>query len=193
MMITLKRANILLIWLIILVNAYTILAPVEPAISYWWKRRFTHSFTHLSVALDPQTSKYPIPDDNRVVIPSMLLDEHIYEGASPTIVDKGIWRRPQTSTPDKGSNTVLIGHRYIYGGDGGALYHLDTVKVGDEIALYWQKKRYIYKVDTVKIVPPTEISVEAATDKPQLTIYTCTPLWTATSRLVVIAKLEGTP
>lgn len=128
-----------------------------------------------------------IPTDSRLVIPKIALDQHIYEGTSPYLVNKGVWARPNTSTPPKGSNTVLVGHRFTYDGPA-TFYNLDKVAVGDPIVVYWRGKEYDYKVSETKVVPPTAIDVEAPTKDPQLTIYTCTPLWSAKNRLVVVAK-----
>jgi sortase A len=102
----------------------------------------------------------------------------------------GVWHLPYTSTPDKGGNTVLVGHRFTYAGPA-VFYHLDKVQVGDDVTMQWQNKTYTYTVTEVKVVPPTETSVEANTKDPQLTIYTCTPLWTAKNRLVIVAKPVG--
>jgi LPXTG-site transpeptidase (sortase) family protein len=39
-----------------------------------------------------------------------------------------------------------------------------------------------------KIVDPSAVEIEAPTTQKQLTLYTCTPIWTAKERLVIIAK-----
>ena len=95
---------------------------------------------------------------------------------------------PHTSTPDKGGNTVLVGHRFTYKNPEGVFYHLDKVQLGDAITLHWQGNAYDYEVAEIKVVPANEISVEDNTAEPQLTIYTCTPLWSVKNRLVIIAK-----
>lgn len=120
----------------------------------------------------------------------MAFDEEIHEGAYATTLRQGLWRRPNSSTPDKGSNTVIVGHRLTYSNPKGTLYNLDKVKMGDLIGLWWHGKRYVYTVTEAKVVHANEISVEAATEKPRLTIYTCTPLWLPKDRLVVIGELK---
>ncbi|MDP9129541.1 MAG: class E sortase, partial [Candidatus Binatota bacterium] len=109
------------------------------------------------------------------------------------ILDKGIWRWPAGSTPDKGGNTVLIGHRFTYTNPFGVFYHLDKVRPGDEIGLLWNNKNYVYRVSGVKVVPPTDTSVQNATADPRLTLFTCAPLWLPHNRLVVTANLETNP
>jgi len=61
--------------------------------------------------------------------------------------------------------------------------------MGDELGIYWQGKIYTYKVNAIRVVEPTEISVESPSDSPKLTLYTCTPLWSAKQRLVIEAGL----
>lgn len=122
----------------------------------------------------------------------MKLQQPIHEGDKAAL-NKGVWHTPLSSAPDKGGNVVLTGHRFTYGGPA-VFYHLDKVKQGDEIVLYWHKQKYRYQVEQVLVVPPSAAEVIAPTGQPRLTIYTCTPLVTAKNRLVIQAKpLEATP
>ncbi|MET1033370.1 MAG: class E sortase, partial [Candidatus Saccharimonadales bacterium] len=123
-------------------------------------------------------------------IPSLLLDQRINEGNDASTLAKGLWRRPQTSTPASGGNTVIVGHRLTYSNPRGTLYHLDKVQTGDSIGITWAGKNYAYTVREVKVVTAAAIEIEEPTTKPQLTIYTCTPLWLPRDRLVVIATPE---
>jgi LPXTG-site transpeptidase (sortase) family protein len=59
--------------------------------------------------------------------------------------------------------------------------------VGQKLALFWEGKEYLYEVTETKVVEATAVEIEAPTKDKQLTIYTCTPIWTAKQRLVVIA------
>ena len=55
----------------------------------------------------------------------------------------------------------------------------------------WEDKEYDYKVTSIREVPPTAIEIEAPTDANIVTLYTCTPLWSAKNRLVVVAELTN--
>ena len=196
----LKRVNRLLLGLIILVDGYIIMAPLVPAITFWWdgrggtKQRQLTAAVHRAAA--PSSVVAAAPQPNHVIIPSMLLDKPILEGLERDtykILNQGIWRWPTGSTPDKGSNTVLIGHRFTYTQPKGVFYYLNKVKMGDEIGVWWSNKLYTYTVSDVREVPPTETSIEDATPDSRLTIFTCTPLWLPKDRLVVTAKLEANP
>lgn len=181
--------------LILVVNSYTILLPLVPKLSYAKKIQDAKATNGLPYATaqdtsqTPNATRKPVPDDQRLVIPKIALDEHIFTGSDPYLVHKGVWARPNTSTPDKGGNTVMVGHRFTYNG-ASVFYNLDKIEVGDKISVYWNKTEYIYTVNETKVVPATQISIEDPTDTAQLTLYTCTPIWSAKDRLVIVASLD---
>ena len=102
-----------------------------------------------------QKTPPPAPAENTLVIPSINLQKTIYDGSSLSNLSKGVWRRPLTSSPDQGHNTVLVGHRFGYNGDG-VFYHLDKVNQGDKIFVYWFGKKHSYTVSKIIVVPPTD-------------------------------------
>jgi sortase A len=190
----LARVNTILLLLIILINGYTISLPAIPGAVFWWQNRGGKQTVRLEQKIHTLASKNPdrkaVPAENRLIVPSMAFDQAVFEGKTAKTLNKGLWHRPGTSSPDKGGNTVLAGHRLTYTNPQSTLYHLNKVSVGDPIGIWWNGKLYGYKVTEIKTVGPDEVSVEAPTDNPQLTIYTCTPLWLPKDRLVVIAKPE---
>jgi len=189
----LARVNTLLLTAIILVNGYVIVLPFIPNIIFWAQKQDGHHQQQLEDRIHKQPgtgANSPKSQGQQLTIPSMGLDEAVHEGSTARTLRQGLWHRPHTSTPDKGGNTVIVGHRLTYTDPRGTLYHLDKVKVGDDIGLTWRGKQYIYTVTTTKVVSATEISVEAPTDEARLTVYTCTPLWLPKDRLVVVAELQ---
>ncbi|HSD55648.1 MAG TPA: class E sortase [Candidatus Saccharimonadales bacterium] len=187
----LARVNSLLLVAILLINGYIIILPVIPKVAFWLQSNNKQHIRQLEKNVTvPVAANQVRPTENRLIAPSMVFDQQIFEGKSMATLKKGLWRRPNTSTPDKGSNTVIVGHRLTYSNPRGTLYNLDKVHVGDDLAVWWNGKRYHYSVTKTKIVTPDQISVENPTDNPQLTIYTCTPLWLPKDRLVVIATLK---
>jgi LPXTG-site transpeptidase (sortase) family protein len=189
----LSRVNSLLLIAIIAINTYVIAAPILPAASYWLQNRSGQKRQALEAKLQPVSSTAQPDSPNSLVAPAMLLDQPILEGVKSDmyrVLDKGIWRWPDSSTPDRGGNTVLLGHRFTYTNPQGALYYLDKLRVGDSIGMVWNGKTYVYTVQQVKTVRPDDTSILAPTDLPTLTIYTCTPLWLPRDRLVVTAILQ---
>lgn len=185
----LAHINTALLALIILINAYVVVAPFAPGVWFWWQSHHGQQTADLSQKIHQKSP--PKTQPNSVIIPSILLDKPILEGRDTyTILNKGIWRWPDGSTPDRGSNTILIGHRFTYTDPRGVFYFLHKIKIGEDIGITWQNKQYIYKVSDIKVVPPTDTSILSPTKKPTLTMYTCTPLWWPKDRLVIIAQLE---
>lgn len=171
---------------IVLINGYVLLAPFWPNVTYRVKAATTAPIPETDFAKLDRTS-------NHLVVPRLRLDTPILDNPDASTLDRGLWRRPNTSTPDKGSNTVMSGHRWVYNNPTSAVfYNLDKVKTGDKAVAVWDGKIYVYKVTEIKTVPPTAIEVEGPSTDNRLTLYTCTPLWTATNRLVVSAELETT-
>lgn len=185
----LSRINTLLVVVIILVNLFVLAAPLWPAFLFAREKQSSKAQAITKQVTAP-SSVNVAPDAQTLLVPSMVLDAPIHEGAGMQTLDKGLWRLPHTSTPDKGGNTVVVAHRFTYANPQGTFYHLDKVHRDDPISILWHGKKYNYRVAEVKRVPATEISVETPTDTPTLTLYTCTPLWNPKDRLVVRATLQ---
>ena len=193
----LSRVNTCLLVAIICINGYIIAMPLVPDIVFWFQSRYGHNAETLTKRIHtPQTktsdNTIPQPTGDRLIIPSMGLDVGYFEGPDARTLNKGPWLRPNGSTPEQGGNTVIAGHRFTYTNPRGEFYHLDKLKIGDEIGLYRNSTRQIFIVREVKTVAATEVSIEAPTPTAQLTLYTCTPLWLPKDRLVVIATPEKT-
>jgi LPXTG-site transpeptidase (sortase) family protein len=200
--VSLKKVNNILLIIIIFVNLYVALAPLIPVLIFDFQNHNGKGQQLQSIVDKPKTKKSftnptkVSPQPNHVVIPSMLLSDPILEGTIAQTfktLDHGIWRWPNASSPDKGGNTVLIGHRFTYTNPRGVFYYLNKVAVGDEIAVFWNNYQYIYKVSSVNVVPPSDTAIENNTANPGLTLFTCTPLWKPVDRLVVVANLEVSP
>lgn len=196
MRISLRHVNNTLLAAIIVVNLYIIAAPLTPSVIFWWQSHHTNRQQTLSGQLHRKSSQPTTPaaaKPNQLIVPSMLLDTPLLDGPvkdTYKILDKGVWRWPLGSTPDKGGNTVLIGHRFTYTNPKGIFYYLNKIQPNDEIGVIWNNKTYIYKVTSVSVIPPTNVGITAPTRNARLTMYTCTPLWLPKDRLVVVAELE---
>jgi sortase A len=191
----LARVNTVLVVIIAAINLSIILLPLIPAVVFLRQKHSSQAqallnTTERHTASDPNNQPIAATAE-QLIVPSMVLDTAVHEGTRKAL-NLGVWRIPHSSTPDKGSNTVFVAHRYTYTNPRGTFYHLDKVAVGDAIAVLWHGKKYVYGVDSVRQVAPTTLSVEAPTATPTLTLYTCTPLWNPKDRLVVTATLKGT-
>ncbi len=194
------RANNLILAAIILINGYIISAPLLPGIWYWWQTRTDTHVQQLTrkIAEAPKATKSttaaPLP--NELIIPKMLVDTPLVEGPmknSFNLLNKGAWHLPISSSPDKGGNMVIAGHRFSYTGPRGIFYYLNKLVPGDAIGVRWDGVMYNYTVQSTRTVGPTEVSVQQPTQDTRLTLYTCTPLWNPVNRLVVVAIPKENP
>lgn len=180
----LRHFNNALTFVVIALGLYLILMPLLPQATFWIRQK--------TGDLSKDNHSVQLPKDDRLVIPQMGMDAQVHEGMYTNTLEKGLWHRPRTSTPDKGGNTVIVGHRFLYGSPA-VFYHLDKVKENDEFNLFWKGKEYKYKVREVRVVAANQTSIESNTNEPTLTLYTCTPIWTSKNRLVVISDLVKDP
>lgn len=163
---------------------YHVVQP-EPSAPYETKLSGT---SYLPVIKDKDKPKKPVPSGYRLVIPKIGVDVEIVEGRDERALYRGIWRFPSSSTPEKGGNTVLTGHRFQYLAGPRTLYLLDQMQVGDAVIVYWQGKEYDYRVRERRVVNPDAVSILDNTSTPQLTIFTCTPVFSTKQRLVLFAE-----
>lgn len=191
--ISLRKINTGLSLLVVLLSLYIMLMPFLPTLFVWVSGTVTAPpplvRQNIASVLEAQDQEV-MPAENTLVIPSIRMQEFIHDGQTAATLSKGVWRRPYTSTPNNGSNTVLVGHRFTYTNPRGVFYGLDKIAVSDDIFVYWQQKKYHYRVQEVFVVKPTAVEIEAQTDEKWLTLYTCTPLWSGRDRLVVRASLQ---
>lgn len=143
-----------------------------------------------------------VTKDDRLIIPRITVDVPIIWDAVASSTDslnaamnKGVaWFNVSQahSRPGEKGNFALSGHSsndFFDNGDYKFIFApLERLQVGDPIYVNYQQKRYTYRVTTTKVVKPTDVSALATDNsKPVITLITCTPLGTATNRLLVFA------
>ena len=177
--------------LVILLGLYIIVLPFLPQIFYIFRDKSANviaPYTGDLAKSEGSTATSPPPKENRLVIPSIGVNEIIFEGSNIGLIrNGGTWHRPNSANPTQDNNTVIVGHRF-YGNNTATFYHLDKVLVGQKLALYWEGEEFLYEVVATKVVDATALDIEGPTEDKVLTLYTCDPIWTAKNRLVIIAK-----
>ncbi len=193
---TLNKINLILFSLILIIIISVLALPQIPRIELLLSniRQKKIELPENSALLQLDQKNVSVEDDNKItkrdnslILPSIFLDSKILGGDIDNL-NKGIWHRQFSGNPIDGGNMVLIAHRYQFTTGNNTFYHLDKVKTGDYLAVYWENQEYVYKVSDVFIVNPDEVYIEEQTNEHILTLYTCTPLWTAEKRLVVRAN-----
>lgn len=158
---------------------------VNPAPVYPYPTRLAGT-PFLPVAPNVETQKPPV--GNRLVIPKIGVDVEIVEGKDERSLNRGIWHLPDSANPAIGGNTVLTGHRFQYLSGPKTLYLLDQMQVNDTIIVYWEGQEYDYRIKERRIVNPDAVEILDPTPDPQLTVFTCTPVFSTKQRLVLFAE-----
>lgn len=144
---------------------------------------------------EPVPQSKPQLTENRIYIPKLKLNLAYKPGDAKVLRDT-IWHRyPERGNPESGGNFILAGHRFELGLTPGEtkrrspFYHIDALVQGDKIYADFNGKRYLYKVTDRYKVKPNQTEIEAPSETPKMTLYTCTFQGSADGREVVIADL----
>jgi sortase A len=125
-----------------------------------------------------------------LVIPKIGVNKFIVEGVGIDDLRKGPGHYPQTPMPGEKGNAAIAGHRTTYGAP---FYRLNELQPGDDIFITTKQGKFHYTVALSRVVKPTEISVLDPTPDSRLTLTTCNPRFSASTRLIVISKLVDLP
>lgn len=193
----LRKINKVLSVIVLLLGLYIISIPFIPELELFLNQSqdstagFVYKSNLSEDKVENEAELKPIPTGKHLVIPKINVDEEILEGSNINILNNGgTWRRPNTSDPTLGGNTVIVGHRFGYNGDR-TFYHLNKLLPGDEFIIFWDKVEYDYRISEIREVTADQIQIENQTEQDQVTLYTCAGL-SAENRFVVIAELVDT-
>lgn len=149
---------------------------------------FKESVSEETVIEEP-TAEFPAFEGDvlyNLRIPVIDSENPVREGVSKGVLADSLGHEPETAYIGEQGNCVIAGHRnYTFGK---FFNRLDEVAVGDYIYVDTRAGSYTYVVSEIKVVEPTDASVLEDTQDEQLTLYTCTPIYIASHRLVIIAK-----
>lgn len=133
--------------------------------------------------------------EQRLYIPKLKLNL-TYKSGDARVLRDNIWHRfPERGDPEKGGNFILAGHRFEIGLTPGEtkrrspFYHIDMLMQGDKIYADFNGKRYMYEVADRFKVKPDQTEIEAPSNDPKMTLYTCTFRGSADGREVITARL----
>lgn len=149
--------------------------------------------------IDPTVTRTISPDP-KLLIPKLNIDVPVHFGLDPNDVmpamNNGVAHyriNGADAFPGEVGNLVITGHsagdvyssnpyKYIFSG-------LERLEAGDQIYINYESVRYTYKVTKKEVIEPTNVAALIVdTDKPLLTLVTCTPLGTSRYRLLVTAE-----
>ena len=119
-------------------------------------------------------------------IPAIGIDQVIVSGTATQDLRQGPGHYTNTPLPGQAGNAGMAGHRTTYGHP---FYNLNVLKVGDPIVLTTVQGIFVYDATKSFVVSPSDGTVVDNVIANQLTLTTCNPRFSATTRLVVQAKL----
>lgn len=150
-------------------------------------------------AIDPTVTQ-TVSAEPRLIIPKLNIDVPVHFGIALNEVmgamNNGVahYRIAGASAyPGEIGNFVITGHsagdiyssnpyKYIFSG-------LERLEDGDLIYVNYNSVRYTYRVIKKEVVEPSDVAaLVVETNKPLLTLVTCTPLGTSRYRLLVTAE-----
>lgn len=143
------------------------------------------------VPVDPEYSLViPKIGANAPVIPNVnAADREEYLEA----LKSGVAHAQGTAFPGEGGHMFLFAHStdslWNVGTYNAVFYLLYKLEEGDEINLFYEGQRYIYRVTGKQIIDPSEVEyLTRKTDKEFLTLQTCWPPGTTLKRQLVFAE-----
>ena len=121
-------------------------------------------------------------------IPRLRLDVPVFEGTDGLTLDQGAGRIAGTAKLGESGNIGIAAHR------DGFFRRLKDIHTGDRIELAQLRHQFIYTVDNIMVVDPSETTALKARAQPSLTLVTCYPFYfvgDAPRRFIVQASLAN--
>lgn len=172
-------------------------APADTIGGRWLERLRSFIWEDPSVVMPPELEDWAElnrPDEKflenfpgaLIHIPSIDVRAIVLYGTSLRILAQGPGFYEVGVLPGQRGNVAIAGHRTTYGA---WFRHVDKLKAGDEIELYFQGVKYRYAVERVWVIASNDWSVVAPTENSMLTLTACHPPGSAAYRIAVRARL----
>jgi LPXTG-site transpeptidase (sortase) family protein len=135
--------------------------------------------------------------DNRIIIPSVLIDAPILEGVSSGQLSRGVCHVSGSAFPGEGGNSIIEGHNLAEFGlwkPKSFFSILDIVGEGTPIYIFYNGRKYNFRVKEKIFRDVSDPKLYDMTPGERLTLITCVSTWSPTiytnKRTVVIAYPE---
>jgi sortase A len=119
-------------------------------------------------------------------IPRLALDVPVFDGTDELTLNRGAGRIAGTAQPGEQGNIGIAAHR------DGFFRGLKDVRPGDRIELAQSRRKFVYAVDNIAVVRPSDVTVLQSRPQPSLPLVTCYPFYFiggAPQRYIVQASL----
>lgn len=178
------------------------------------KKVSPHSIKQLMTQSNKQDKPIGVeitPFENRIVIPKIGKNIPLLDIGKKTIegqnelqqifmkeLENGVIRYPGSAKPGQEGTTFVFGHSsnfpWIDGEYNDVFALLDKVVYDDIVIVYYDQKKYTFKIREKKVILPGDVSVlKRNNKKSEISIMTCWPIGTTLKRLVVVWELIEEP
>jgi sortase A len=165
-------------------------APVSPATARALRRLGRNPNARVAVlARDLRRTVHTGQAIGRIRIPRINASYVVVQGTDTASLRKGPGHYPATPFPGLHGTVAIAGHRTTYLAP---FRHVDDLRPGDPITLDMPYANFTYRVTKIKIVSPNALYVTRPVGYDQLVLSACHPLYSASHRIVVFAKLRDT-
>lgn len=148
-----------------------------------------------AILSDAQLAGYGSGNDTpqinlQIVIPKIGVNSPVLQGlGADDLLERGFWTYPGSYTLGEGEVVMLCHRRYFGPYDPRSCWFLDKLSKGDEIIMKYAESTLKYEIVGVNVFEgddPLIYSISGSDD--YIKIVTCTPLYSNSQRLVVLAK-----
>lgn len=122
----------------------------------------------------------------RIELPTVGERHVIVEGTSTANLRRGPAHYAGSSLPGQNGTFAVAGHRTTYGAP---FRKLDKLDRGEKIVAAMPYGRFTYEVEKTRIVKPSDVWVTRRVGHERLVLTACHPLYSASERIVVFARL----
>jgi sortase A len=136
----------------------------------------------------PGGAEGPLPAPAwRIYIPKLRVAWPLVYDVTREALKAGPGVYPQGAKPGEPGNLSIAGHRSTHGAP---FWYLDKLVAGDEVLITVGDTAYVYLVEKLFVVEPTDWSAIEPTGYDAITLTTCHPLGSTSRRLIVRGRLE---
>jgi sortase A len=173
---------------LLLSDAGATLAWQEPVSAYMAGHQQHDLQVSLEHPLARVVKRQPLRGDaiGKIELPTLGRSYYVVEGTNASSLRRGPGHYPDTPLPGEHGTTAIAGHRTTHGAP---FRTIDKLEHGDRIVLSMPYGRYTYRVYKTKLVAPTDVGVTKRVGFDQLVLSACHPLYSASQRIIVFAKL----
>ena len=124
----------------------------------------------------------------RIRLPTLGRSYVLVQGTDSASLRKGPGHYPGTALPGEPGTVAVAGHRTTYLAP---FRTIDQLNPGDPVVLQMPYGTFTYRVQDSRVVLPTALWVTRNVGYPRLVLSACHPLYSASHRIVVFAKLTA--